>query len=190
MSGDNSLDIWLERLKKLVEIVAILIAGIWVYIHFLVVEAPLTVTRVGSTTKLIWEKRDDISCYANYKVSVKNLGINPFEVKRVRVEVRDFSEPPFEKGNNIVAVRMPDFRNLDEVDDSRVIQTSRSEKSLLGVYSAGVSDDSDFTFIVESQGKGVLVYMTIFLKGETDPWWFYHWSSRCDYESNQPTKKT
>jgi hypothetical protein len=84
----------IDLLKNAVEIVAISVGGIWAYDKFIASEEPgLRVHAKREAALTSWRDPRGI-CHARLSVSLENIGITPFKLDSVDIEVYPFSAEP------------------------------------------------------------------------------------------------
>src|SRR3954468_21659186 len=74
MCEGNAMWKWVERVKAILEILAILIAGAWAFTLYWNYESPSNVMRADLEGKLSWAGRSKDVCEADYEVAFKNIG--------------------------------------------------------------------------------------------------------------------
>lgn len=76
----------LELVKNIVEILAIVIAGLWAYSKYIEIERPMEL-RTSSVSELQWYKTPEKNnCMGRLGLTVKNIGTKPFRIDRVVVQ--------------------------------------------------------------------------------------------------------
>lgn len=85
----------IEVFKKIVEITAIIIAGIWTYQKFINIDVDLIKPRIESKSSLIWSNStEENACYADMEISIKNVGVTAFKVNKLSIDVWTFYQNP------------------------------------------------------------------------------------------------
>ena len=76
---------WIDRIKTVFEVAAILFGGLWAGTLWYYYEYPSTVPRVDISANLSWYATTSDQCGANYSVLFKNIGKVNVEIRRVVV---------------------------------------------------------------------------------------------------------
>ena len=132
---------WLEVAKNIVEIVALIGAGLWAYTKYAESEAPSLEFRGDISTKLDWSPIPrSADCLGEFRVKITNNGRASFEVRSVhlRIWIADFPA----KVGPISRLNPDQF----ETSAPTITETTRS-KPLTGHYAPGVSDSFNYNFI-------------------------------------------
>ncbi|MBF5038437.1 hypothetical protein INP77_02910 [Methylophilus sp. 13] len=146
---------FLEVIKYLVEILAILIAGAWAYSKYVKIEKPLEI-RTASTGFLNWSKLPTKEiCLASLGVTIRNIGTLPFEVNKVVIESWSLDDAslknahnyfsPFGDKNKKLLVRK-EFKGADST-------------SLIGTYGVNEENATDFSFTFKYQPKSAVYFL-------------------------------
>ncbi len=87
-----------DQLTKWLQIVALIVAGVWAYDHFSRVEAPY-LDRYVSIENHIYPQPSPFSntCLVNFKLLISNEGITSFEVNRVVITASSFNSQDLEE---------------------------------------------------------------------------------------------
>ncbi|SDK40614.1 hypothetical protein SAMN05192566_1245 [Methylophilus rhizosphaerae] len=170
---------FLEVVKYIVEILAILIAGAWAYSKYLKIEKPLEI-RTASTGFLNWSRlpAKDI-CLASLGVTIKNIGTLPFVVNKVVIESWSIDDASLTSAQNY-------FSPVSDKNKKLLVRkefVGADSTSLVGTYGVNEENATDFSFTVKYEPKSA-VY---FLATVTGPYVNIkegRWGFACDVEAN------
>jgi hypothetical protein len=105
-----------EVTKNVVQIIAILMAGIWTYLVFVRTEGPLLEARASAQSDLVWYPfSTSDACLVQFSVRLDNIGKTSFRIDRVRLRAWSFDrEPPTDEGMRFldlekIQANEPDF---------------------------------------------------------------------------------
>jgi hypothetical protein len=177
-SNKSRFDIWMCRLKKGLEILAIPVAAWWAFTRFSEGEKPSLEYRAAVEGELKWYKHSSGDCLAEYKVSLKNIGKTSFDLTKANLRAWTFDDiGPF-KG-----VRYINPRQL--VEGKTPIVNEEIKDDLIGHYAPDVGDVVGFNFGVERKRGAMILFLfqaESSQKRELSPWEDY----RLDYVCDEP----
>ncbi len=76
----------LTLIKNLVEVIAIIVAGIWAYSKYIETDKPLFEPRASSKSDFEWYQiPQSESCLARFGVTIKNIGRHPFKMNQATI---------------------------------------------------------------------------------------------------------
>ena len=90
-----------EIAKKIVEIVAICVAGIWAYYTFGVKDKPALEHRTKVESELFWTEAGTGICEVDFRVSFENIGTTAFNIAKVPLRAWEF--PPIKLKDGDIA---------------------------------------------------------------------------------------
>lgn len=182
VEGRRDAGVWLliDRVKVILEILAILLAGVWAITLYWYYDAPSNVPRADLNGSLSWSKHSKDVCEAEYIAEFKNIGRVSVEVGRARLS----------------AFPMP---RLDELPADRVIKLIDPENAISGPpliqeetkrlnknYRPDERDEEGFTFIVKrSRGSLMLFKLDVWDKAHSEDvnakptWRDFRWDWVC-----------
>jgi hypothetical protein len=166
---------WVEIAKNIVEIIAILSAGIWAYYTFVLKDAPGLEKRVKTESELIWnDVRGTETCEAENKVAFENIGSVAFDISKVRVRGWIFSTITLEDKeiakyldvNAILAKETPFFERTFENKEGAF---PMGWAPFLGHYPPGATWKHSFQFVMKPVlNNWVLFLVEIYEKGNDE----------------------
>jgi hypothetical protein len=169
---------YLELVKYLVEITAIIVAGLWAYSKFVEVEKPMQL-RTSSTSDLGWYRtpKED-TCMGRLGVTIKNIGTKPFHIDKVIVQAwivdKSFLSQTFK------------FISLDKEKKSLLNEEQFDAKrltSLIGKYAVDENNQQDFTYLMKNN-QGSVAYFLFKATGENIDIQEGRWGFICDYKDS------
>jgi hypothetical protein len=178
---------WVERVKAILEILAILIAAGWAFTLYWNYDSPSNVMRADLEGKLSWAGRSKDVCEADYEVTFKNIGRVSIDIGRVRLS----------------AFSMSGLDDLPETVDLKLIDPSKSISGLPliqeetdrmnGPYAPDERDVETFSFIVKrSRGREMLFMAEVWKKEDVansnaEPSWRdFQWDWVCGENPTTP----
>lgn len=167
-----------EIIKNFTQVVALIVAGVWAYTHFLEAESPSLEVRSSSESTLDWYHTPDAKyCLGRFGVSIKNIGKESFNIDKAIVRIWLVNAK--QKEQTLVYL---DPRQLEVGKPLFEKEFSNPNNlGLLGHFPPGVSEQYHFTFnfknsvskfalfSFEGVGKGIEVHET-------------RWSYLCDVD--------
>jgi hypothetical protein len=131
----------LDTVKNVVQIVAIIVAGIWTYIVFVRTEEPALEFRPKVTSSLEWMPIDEGKAFlGEFTVTIQNIGRRSFDIDAVHLKIWITKLPSVTSG---IA-----FVNLDEMQvGSPAFDRTISGSALSGHYSPNTTNNFDFNFL-------------------------------------------
>ena len=198
-SAPSTVDTQLERRKTLselvkncVEIVALVVGGVWVALTFGLKECPAREPHFESTAKLTWyDDSDPTRCYAGWQVALKNISSRRIDVGYVEVAAWSFVPPaPTEKPAYL------DFQRLRPTDQklflfARSFEASTAPNSaepFVDHYAPGSTSSHTFEWIFKKPSQEQWVGMELALfrsRGDEQAlWYIYDWSPICDEDNS------
>lgn len=170
---------FLEIIKYIVEILAILVAGAWAYSKYIKIEKPLEI-RTASTGFLNWSKLPTKEiCLANLGVTIKNIGTLPFQVNKVVIESWSIDDASLKKAENY----FPPYGDKSKKLLVRKEFTGEDSTSLIGTYGVNEENATDFSFTIKYDPK----HAVYFLASVTGPYVNIkegRWGFICDVGAN------
>lgn len=177
----------LEIVRTIVEIVALIVAGIWAYSKYLDIEKPLLALRLKSNSDLGWyQTRQPDSCLARFGVVFKNIGTTPIQIDRVTIRAWIIDIP-------LSAKPMTYIDPLSLIDKMPTIEKQFADTKaggLLGSYPVDVEKQIDFNFIFKKQESKVALF-SAYAAGPGMTVEESRWSFICDLstQKDEPTKQ-
>ena len=166
---------WLDVIKNIVEIAALIAAGFWAYAKYAESEAPSLEFRGDISTKLDWSPIPrSADCLGEFRVTITNNGRASFEVQSVhlRIWIADF---PATVGS-ISRLDPAQF----ESNAPAITETTR-RKPLTGHYPPGVSDSFDYHFITSRNDEKLQVAkVRVDVLADTGELSSSHWDYVCE----------
>ncbi|HLY24385.1 MAG TPA: hypothetical protein VKT83_18110 [bacterium] len=145
---------WTEVAKAIVQIIAIIIGGIWTYNKFIRTEAPSLEQFHVSQAQLKWHvlPQKDM-CAASVAVTLLNGGTTPVDVNSLQARVWEFVWPQSDKA----------FLDLNQVEATspvfnRTFSANVAESALLGHYRLNSPHTDTFTWIFKKLKNRLLVF--------------------------------
>lgn len=178
---------WVERGKDVLEILAIIIAGVWAITLYWSYESPSNATRVDLQGSLKWSKHSAEVCEAEYEVEFKNIGRIYVDVGRVRLSAFNMSR----------LADLPENKNVKLIDPENAITggalIQEETERLSGEYAPEERDVEGFSFIVKrSRGSLVLFRLDVWDKehsGDVNAkptWHDFRWDWVCGENLETP----
>ena len=179
----NSKWIWLERTKKVVEIFAILIAGLWALKLYRETDVPAKEKRPSIQSELQWTNKSMEGCLAEYTVTFKNVGKTPINLGRPTLSVWSASQP---KPNE----------SLEYLDPHKIMSGEpRLKKELTNQefadhFPPDVGDTVTMTTLVKRNPGQIMMFELDFPQSDPQASHFldYRWGYACDEHITQSTK--
>jgi hypothetical protein len=173
---------WIEVIKNIVQILAIIIAGFWTYILFVQQDAPILEPRASTNGNLsIQPIQNSDNCELIYNVGLRNIGTTSFDVTKVTVKGWNFQrQAPGEFAQFLDVQLIQKQANLffnkaytDENNDPDVTKPFYIEH-----YPPDHQYNNTFSWIVKNDSETwVLIHVQFFAKtnGKDYSWQTYHW---------------
>src|SRR5665213_273901 len=189
-SGDaNSFDVWIDRISKIVTVIAIVIGGIWFCFRG-GLRAHLELTQTVSDTVVGNDRLLHVTVY------LKNIGEKDLNIRQEQTAV--YMDSPLGFGATVInnggkavsytgpiAFRCREYTGSCNCNDSQINGTPVSCERIPGdmVLESGESDSFDWTFEVSNLVKSVKIYSYIPNDSKKDLGWhvvsFYDLSNSC-----------
>ena len=131
----------LDMVKTCVEIIAIVIAGIWAAVHFNAFESTELNTRAAISGDVDWRPTPDKRCFGQIHLKVQNLGKHDFKVDSFRVTVRQFSLPT----RPAVITPLTDKNMIPVI----IFDTAYTKGALITNYTQSRSSTQSFSYLVD-----------------------------------------
>jgi hypothetical protein len=189
--------VWLDRLKAVVEILALIIGGLWAVRLYLETDVPSLEKRPSVQGELNWTTKTKNSCLAEYTVTFKNVGKTSINLQRPILSGY-WAEPPHLSGH-ATYVDPAAFR-----DDKKRLFHDRAltDHEFSQHYPPDVGDTVTMATLVERKPGRVIMFHLVFNEvSENRPflsrfleskrnedlkqWEDYHW----DYACGEPLDK-
>ena len=168
-----------ERAKMVLEILAIIIAGLWAITLYLNYDAPSNVTRADLQGDLKWYPRSKEVCEAEYEVEFKNIGRIPIDIGRVQLSVF-----PMDRLDHL-----PEGKKVGLIDPMQAISgppfIQAPTDRMNAMYSPDERDVEGFSFIVKrAPGTLILFQVEVWKKEDgavsnAKPWRDFRWDWVC-----------
>ena len=175
----SPLDTRLNRVKTILEILAIPIAAYWAFTHFEQLDAPSLKIRSDLQSDLTWfDSRAKDECFAKLDIKLKNIGKTNFEVDKVTLRAWIVS-PPESKTPPISYLTPSSLRRGDP------IATVLIPDQLTGEYRPDETAHEDFVFqFKRNPGQVALIELEAPVKPTTldlhpNPIKEYRWDFVC-----------
>jgi hypothetical protein len=182
----NSKWIWLERVKKVMEIFAIIIAGLWALKLYSETDVPAKEKRPSIQSELKWTAKFRESCLAEYTVTFKNVGRSSIDLGRPTLKVWMASQPTLDG----------DVEYLDPhklMSGSPQFRQELTDKEFADHYPPDVGDTVTMTTIVKRNPGQILMFAIDFpQRDQKEPSFLdYRWGYACDEPMTErlPKKK-
>ncbi len=176
----------IERIKYIVEILAIIIGGWWAWKNFSKVTEPTLAIRGKTESTLKWEKpagQDYI--HADFYVTMENTGTSIFKIHKVKLRGWFFDEaqptsmdtPIYRDVNQIISGHTP-FLDTTYVKQ-KVNDPKLTGPPFLGNYMQNSVWAENFEFVMlKPQTKRLVLFLIQFYNHKRDSTafdWTYHW---------------
>lgn len=144
----------LELIKNVVEILAIIIAGMWAYSKYIEFDKPMEI-RTSSTSDLEWYKiPNKDNCMGRLGVTIQNIGTKPFHINKVIVQAwlidKDAMNHPFK----FISLQKEKKTLLDEQRFD-----AKHWTSLIGTYAVNEDNQNDFTYLMKNTHDSVAYFV-------------------------------
>lgn len=150
------LDKWkqgLDATRTVVEIIALVVAGLWAYSKFAETEKPSLETRGRMESTLKWYPvASPTHCLGQFAVSLTNIGQTSIDIDRVRLRIWVVPFPPADQTNAVTYVDTTKFQ-----DGTAVLDRDMGMRSLVGHYPPNVHSQFDYVFLTRKTGSSVAV---------------------------------
>src|SRR4029453_17833630 len=157
MNGPKRLDVWLwlDRIKMVLEVIAIPLAGAWAIAVFWRTELPSITPRAELKGEIVWDVYGQSEeCLAEYKVSFKNLGRQTLKVTRVLINAWEL-DPMAPIGGPVIFF---DPGRLTFEDTALFKPPLNIKDRLIELYPPEVSDEAGFLFRVKKDSARSIVF--------------------------------
>lgn len=145
-----------DVLKNIVEVIAIIAAGVWAYTKFVETEQPSLEFRGHVKSELTWIHPSDPSyCIAQLKVALKNIGKKDFDVTSVKLRVW-LTPLPSLTSEMVEYVDPTRFQ-----EGAPILEREMKSSGLLGHYGPEVESNYDYVFMVRRQPRLAAVRLDI-----------------------------
>jgi hypothetical protein len=171
----NSRWIWLERAKKVVEIFAIVIAGLWALKLYRETDVPAQEKRPSIQSELRWTANSREICLAEYTVTFKNVGKASIDLGRPALKVWVTDQPKL-----IGQAQYLDPHAL--ITNSPQFEQKLTNEEFANHYPPDVGDTVTMTTIVKRNPGRILMFAVDFPQRDPDAAHFldYRWGYACD----------
>jgi hypothetical protein len=178
-----------EVIKNYMQIVAIVIAGIWTASVFYQKDKPALQFRVDGKGDVQWEQgQTSDACRAVFDVAFQNIGTTSFDIEKVRIRAWRFSKPPKKENDSAIYYDFnPYLVKENLITDRTYLTAAKSSQAdvvlpLVGRYPSGVGYNHSFEWEVRRDPGQMIFFRTdLYRKAdETEtPWYFGGWSPIC-----------
>jgi hypothetical protein len=177
---------WLNEVKTLVEIVAIILAGVWAYNRFIWMESSALEVRADSGSEISWSDHTNDTCIASFEAHIENIGITSFDI--TKVAVRGWLFEAREQGDEIATyLRMEDLQIngelfFNEEYTDTYLSYDNTKIPFLARYPPGARFFHTFQWRMNhTPGKWVLFRLDFHTKDGTieKQWYTGRWSQLC-----------
>jgi hypothetical protein len=182
VTGRQSRWRYAERLKTVLEILAILVAGLWAYTRFTEGEAPSLVKRADMTGSVTWYAYSSGECHAEYEVEFHNIGKIPIDIRKARLGLWYLTETTQRDLLGVEKVKLLSPMDMRESPALLEIETAR----LTGKYAPDEKAKEGFSFVVKrAPGRRLLFAVALWdadsgAVGVKPTWDDWRWSWVCD----------
>lgn len=167
---------YLELVKYIVEIAAIIVAGLWAYSKYIEIEKPMEL-RTYSLSDLEWYSTPNKNnCMGRLGITIKNIGTKPFHIDKVVVQAWKVDKYFMDKSFKFISLEKEKKTLLDEQIFDHMRWTS-----LIGTYAADEDNQNDFTYLMKKD-EGTIVYFLMRATGKNIDIQEGRWGFICDYE--------
>lgn len=181
----NSKWIWVERIKKIVEIFAIVIAGLWALKLYRETDVPAQEKRPAIQSGLQWTNKSKEGCLAEYTVTFKNGGKTSIDLGRPTLRVWLASQL---KPSESVEYFDPHKMMLGEPQ----VKKELTNQEFADHYPPDVGDTVTMTTSVKRNPGQILMFELDFPQSDPNASHFldYRWGYACDEPITQSVKST
>jgi hypothetical protein len=163
IQAPSKIHLWVDTVNKSIQILAVVIAGIWTWIIYARTNAPGLVPKLNLRSELSWaDTADKDVCMAAFHVWAKNESQGAFEIDTIKVTAQlldltkapkpSDSEDPFPLDLKFADVN---GKNLN-VGDSDILR-----RDLLAHYSPGTEYNSESTFLFRWLPNRLIVFRAV-----------------------------
>jgi hypothetical protein len=160
----------IDTISKIVQVVAILIAGWWAYKTFFWSVKPGLDFRGGVDTALTWTKSDTENCQGSLNVTVSNDGMSAFDVSKIVVRGWLYTSAPPAAGSKQVSIDVPtpdhpvlvDYKKIESNEPFYTATYSRTHDGtgLIGHYPPGSKFNESWDWVFK-KAKGQAVVFNV-----------------------------
>jgi hypothetical protein len=167
---------YLELVKYIVEIAAIVVAGLWAYSKYLEIERPMEL-RISSVSDLEWYRTPNKdNCLGRLGVTIKNIGTKPFHIDKVDVRAWLVDKATIGKPFKLIFLEKEKKALLDQQ-----VYDSKQWTSLIGTYAVDEDNQIDFTYLMK-KAEGSVAYFVVKATGKDIDIEESRWGFVCDYK--------
>jgi len=169
--------------NQIVQIAAIVLAGLWAFYHFRVTEAPTHAQNFATEPAIEWQDATDTShCYAVFTARFDNLSRSRVRIEKVR---RRFWIVPQPRTAQNAA-----FVNMAEPSSEPVDSLTYTHGPFVQEFPPDAKVSYDLTWLVKRQA-GVAVFRVDLFARQADTLpveWTYAWDDVCEGELMRPAE--
>lgn len=145
-----------EIIKSIVEIIALIVAGLWAFSNFQETEKPSLESRVHSESVMEWFQLPTPNhCLGSFGVRFKNIGKKAIDFKSATLRVWIMKQPPL--GKIITYLDPADYQSEKPIYE-RSFSSDTDKIGLLGHFPPDTEAQTDFTFSFEKQTSKVALF--------------------------------
>lgn len=172
---------FVEKFKVILEILAILTAGLWAYSVFSSTESDLLLPRRSLKAELFWFNKTENECQAEFRVEFQNIGKKNLDIGRVLVRSWFLKDTD----------SLGQYNNVKLIDPMKIIEGATTsydlDEDLSGLYKPDEINTKGFLFAVRRyyDSKRVLFKVDLWQKEDVEKniaestWSFYTWDIIC-----------
>jgi hypothetical protein len=139
---------WIEVLKICIEIIAIIVAGLWVYTRFFSGEAPSLEERGQITSDFQWIKTKNSQCTGTMSITVKNIGKKSIDIDSI--DLRAWLVPRPSVSEDSIIRLSPE--NLI-ANNKAIFSQEIKEGGITGHYPPDYTLHDDYVFLIPNIGE-------------------------------------
>jgi hypothetical protein len=145
-----------EIIKGIVEIIALIIAGLWAFSNFQKTEVPSLESRAYSESVMQWfPSTDPKHCMGSFGVKIKNIGKKSIDLDRALLRVWIINEPHFDKGMTFID---PELFQAEKASYEKSFILNQDVSGLLGHFPPDTDGQTDFTFSFEKKSLKIALF--------------------------------
>jgi len=147
-----------EITRGIVEIIALIVAGLWAFSNFQEMEKPSLESRVRSESDLKWfQSPDHNHCLGSFGVSFKNIGKKAIDFNNATLRVWIIEQPPL--GKEITYLEPESFQSGKPSYEKSFSGNADAKKiGLLGHFPPDTEAKNNFTFSFEKQTSKIAIF--------------------------------
>jgi hypothetical protein len=170
-----------EITKGIVEILALIVAGLWAFSNFQEMEKPSLELRGHSESVTKWYPLPDQNhCLGSFSVSFKNIGKKAIDFNSATMRIWIIEQPPLGKA---ITYLDPAYFESGKPTYEKLFSFKTDKNGLLGHFPPDAAGQTDFTFNFTKQTSNKIAFFSFEANGQGMKIRERRWSYVCDLDT-------